>query len=150
MRIPKMNSLDYSSAMWWRQTGSRKGLIESHRELVKRAFHEFARAQSGTESGGEFSQEIIAEEPQSEPEQALAIIPPSVLPVAPTTQQTSDTTPTTPAPTGEWHSLPGIEPGKGHPRPTGVMFPDYSSVDTNRYWVDVTVEMIRWLMIRVT
>ena len=140
---------DFSKSLLRNVAGDRitKRVIESHRELVKRAFQEFARDQSGAESGGEFSQEIITAEPQITPEPApAALTPPNALPVAPTTQQTSDTTPTMPAPTGEWHSLPGIEPGKGHPRPTGVMFPDQSSVDTKRYWADAMAEVMRWLI----
>ena len=122
-----------------------KRIVESHHELVKRALQEFVRDQSGADSSGEFPQEIITNEPQSDPEPAPVILP-NALPVAPTTQQTSATTSTTPASTGEWHSLSDIQPGKGHPRPTGVMFPDYSSVDTKRYWADAMAEMIRWLV----
>ena len=109
----------------------------SHRELVKRAFHQFVSDNSGTGNSGEFSQEASAGASQSAPEQAAAI-PSNPLPVA---QQTP---PTTPAPTDGWQPLSDIRPNKGDRQPKQMMLPD-NSVVAIRLWNWVGLEVFRWL-----
>ena len=109
----------------------------SHRELVKRAFHEFVSDRSSTGNGGEFSQGMSAGAPQSVPGQA-AEIPSSPPPVA---QQTP---PTTPAPTDGWQPLSDIRPNIGDPNPRQMMLPDNTLVAIPR-WSWVGLEAFRWL-----
>lgn len=73
-------------------------IAESHHELVKQAFHEFARDLSNTEGSSEFPQQTVAGGSQS------------------------DST------TGEWQSISDFQPRKGDVKPTQMMFPDNSEV----------------------
>lgn len=105
-----------------------KRVVESHRELVKRAFQEFARDLSNTGSSREFPQEASPSEPQSDPRQAQAANPPSALP----------------APNGEWRPLSEAVGIDKTLKLQGIMFPDGSSVTTSN-WNELTVEVVRWL-----
>ena len=94
----------------------------SHHELVKRAFHEFARDLIGTEA--------IAGASQSASEQAdAAVAPPSPSPAAPT---------------GGWQSISDIQPKLGDAKPTQMMFPDDSLAAINT-WNQVVLQVVRWL-----
>ena len=102
----------------------------SHHELVKRAFHEFARELISTEGSGEFPQEAIAGAPQSVSEQASAAIIPS--------------SPSPNAPTAGWQSISDIQPKLGDAKPTQMMFPDDSLAAINT-WNQVVLQVVRWL-----
>ena len=94
----------------------------SHHELVKRAFHEFARDLISTEA--------IAGSSQSASEQAsVAVAPPSPSPAAPT---------------GGWQSISDIQPKLGDAKPTQMMFPDDSLAAINT-WNQVVLQVVRWL-----
>jgi len=45
----------------------------------------------------------------------------------------------------EWQLLPEMDPGRGEAAPTAIQFPD-SSIVKVRFWSDVMVESVRWLM----
>ena len=98
----------------------------SHHELVKRAFHEFARDLISTESSGEFPQAAVTSAAQSAPGQAPAAIQP------------------TPAPIGGWQAISDIQPELGDAKPTQMMFPDNSSVAITT-WNQVVLQAVRWL-----
>lgn len=114
------------------------GFAANHRELVKRAFHEFVSDRSGTGNGGEFSQEMSSGESQSVAEQAAAVIHTDP---SPGEQQDS---PTTSASADGWQPLSGFQPEHNDVKPTQMMFPDNSSVAINK-WNEVVVEVVRWL-----
>ena len=109
-----------------------------HRELVKRAFHEFMREHSSTGSSGEFSQEMSAGASQSAPEQAAAVIHPD-----PSHGKRQGSLATS-APTEGWMPLSDFQPEHNDVKPTQMMFPDDSSVAINK-WNEVVVEVVRWL-----
>lgn len=109
-----------------------KKVLESHREMVKRAFHQFVITHSGTGSSGEFSQEEIAGASQSAPEQATtATIPPS---------------PSPGAQTDEWQSVSDIQPESRAPAPKQMMFPGEDKPVAIRLWSDVVIELVQWLI----
>ena len=111
----------------------------NHRELVKRAFHQFVSDRSGMGSGSEFSQTAIAGASQSTPEQASSgAIPSGPLPVE------QQTLPTTPAANGEWRPLSDAKAIDKTLKLQEIVFPDGSSVAT-RNWNELTVEVVRWL-----
>ena len=135
------NPDDEFSKMLFRNVGVGDKAIEfaaSHRELVKRAFHQFVSDRSGTESSGEFSQGLSAGASQSAPEQATAVIPPSP---SPGEQQSS---PATSAATDGWQPLSDIRPNIGDPNPRQMMLPDNTLVAIPR-WSWVGLEVFRWL-----
>ena len=102
----------------------------NHRELVKRAFHDFVREHSSAMSGGEFPQETISGASQSTRGQASAtVIPPNPSP---------DT------PTDGWQPLSDFQPRKGVVNPTQMMFPDNSEVAITT-WNQVAIQAVRWL-----
>ena len=109
----------------------------NHRELVKRAFHEFVSERSGAGNSGGFSQEMSSGESQSTAEQAAVI---SLSPL-PTAQQGSLTTS---SPADGWQPLSDFQPEHNDVKPTQMMFPDNSSVAINK-WNEVVVEVVRWL-----
>ena len=102
----------------------------SHHELVKRAFHEFARDLISTESSGAFPQEASASASQSASEQAATTVVPS--------------SPSPNAPTGEWQSISDIQPKLGDVKPTQMMFPNDSVVGITT-WNQVVIQAVRWL-----
>lgn len=135
------NPDDEFSKMLFRNVGVGDKAIEfaaSHRELVKRAFHQFVSDRSGTESSGEFSQGMSAGASQSAPEQVAVVIPPSP------SQGEQQTSPATSAPTEGWMPLSDFQPEHNDVKPTQLMFPDDSSVAINK-WNEVVVEVVRWL-----
>ena len=115
------------------------GFAASHRELVKRAFHEFVGDLSGTGNGGEFSQEMSEGASQSTPEKAQA----TVIHPNPSRgeQQTSHITP---APADGWQALSDIQREQGDDSPTHMRFPD-NSVVTITAWNQVAFHAVRWL-----
>ena len=135
------NPDDEFSKMLFRNVGVGDKAIEfaaSHRELVKRAFHQFVSDRSGTESSGEFSQGMSAGASQSAPEQVAVVIPPSP------SQGEQQTSPATSAPTEGWMPLSDFQPEHNDVKPTQLMFPDDSSVAINK-WNEVVIEVVRWL-----
>lgn len=110
----------------------------SHRELVKRAFHEFVSDRNSAGSGGEFSQEMSAGASQSAHEQAAVATPPDPSPAA---QQGS---PTTSAPTDGWVPLSDVQPKTGDVRPNQIMFPDDSRANIDG-WHWIAFHVLKWL-----
>ena len=106
----------------------RKEVVASHHELVKRAFREFARDISNTESGSEFPQEISISASQNN-QTPTAVVP-------------SGPAPSTP--TDGWQSLSDFRPPNSDVKPTQMMFPDNSEVSISR-WTHVMIEAVRWL-----
>ncbi len=45
----------------------------------------------------------------------------------------------------EWQPLSNVKPAKGHPKPTGIRFPDGSHLPV-KYWKDLTIGATAWLM----
>lgn len=115
------------------------GFAANHRELVKRAFHEFVSDRSGAGSSGEFSQEIGAGASQSATEQAPAAV---TFPNPSLGEQQGS--PTTSSSTDGWQPLSDFQPEHNDVKPTQMMFPDKSSVAINK-WNEVVVEVVRWL-----
>ena len=111
----------------------------SHRELVKRAFHQFVSDHSGTGNSGEFSQGMSAGASQSVQGQVVTI-PPSPSSVA---QQTFAHNAR-----GGWRPLESEDGAKLRgllgTNLQGIMFPDNSSVATTA-WNQLLVEVARWL-----
>lgn len=128
------NPDDEFSKTLFRNVGVGDRAIEfatSHRELVKRAFHQFVGERSGTGSSGEFSQEEIAGASQSASEQAqAAVIPPS---------------PSPGTPTDGWQSISDIQPETRAPAPKQMMFPNDDKPVSIRLWSGMVVEVVRWL-----
>ena len=108
-----------------------KKVVESHREMVKRAFHEFARDLSGAGSSGEIPQETSPSESQSDLAQASAA-----------------TTHSSPSPvtSGDgWQSISDIQPESRASAPKQMMFPGEDKPVAIRLWSDVVIELVQWL-----
>ena len=108
-----------------------KKVLESHREMVKRAFQEFARDLSGAGSSGEIPQETSPSESQSDPAQASAAAThSSPLPVT-----SAD----------GWQSISDIQPESRASAPKQMMFPGEDKPVAIGIWSDVVTELVRWL-----
>ena len=106
-----------------------KSLIAGHRDLVKQAFHEFVREQSGVGSGGASSQDTDEGASQSPPDPEREVIPPIYPPVKPP---------------DEWIALSDVQPEQGAVKPAYIMLPD-NKVERITAWNQVTLHTFRWL-----
>lgn len=117
-----------------------KGRVEEHRDLVKRAFHEFVREHSGSTNSPDTPQDAIDGELNSTSDQTQA---PPEQPSTPIAEPVQPPPLIAPNP-GEWQPLSDVQLQAGGPRPSEIMFPDNISAAI-RYWSDVVVECVRWL-----
>lgn len=118
-----------------------KGRVEEHRDLVKRAFHEFVRQHSEPRDSADTPQDASDGELSSTLDQTQAAPAQPPAPIAGPVQAPPLSVPN---PGGEWQPLSDIQLQSGAPRPSEIMFPDNLSVAI-RYWNGVVVESVRWL-----
>ena len=118
-----------------------KGRVEEHRDLVKRAFHEFVRENSVSANSADTPQDASDGELNSTLDQTQAS---PAQPSAPIARPVQAPPLIVPNPGGEWQPLSEIQLQYGASRPSEIMFPDNLSVAI-RYWIDTVVESVRWL-----
>lgn len=118
-----------------------KRRLEEHRDLVKRAFHEFVRENGVSANSADTLQDASDGELDSTLDQTQASTEQPPAPIAAPVQATPLIVPN---PGGEWQPLSEIQLQYGTSRPSEIIFPDNLSVAI-RYWIDTVVESVRWL-----
>lgn len=101
----------------------------NHRELARQAFHEFVREQGNAEISGVFPQTTAGASQIALGQAAVAVIPSSALPDAPT---------------AGWYALSDVQPNDNDFNPKQLMFPG-NAVEDITAWSEVVVKVILWL-----